>query len=336
MPILVTGAAGFIGMHVCERLLARGDTVLGLDNLNDYYSPALKRDRLARLQDHPAFGFVQADVADAQVLTPLLRERQIGQVIHLAAQAGVRHSLTHPAAYLHSNLTGFGVLLEACRQQRIGHLVYASTSSVYGSNTQVPFSEHHAADHPVSLYAATKRANELMAHSYSHLFRLPTTGLRFFTVYGPWGRPDMAPALFARAILAGEPIRLFNHGRMARDFTFVDDIAEAVLRVLDRPATPDPQFSRAAPDPAGSDAPWRLYNIGNQAPTPLETLVDCLERSLGRTAIRVYEDMQPGDVEATSADVGALSDLIGFAPATPLADGIDRFARWYRVYHGHA
>jgi len=336
MPILVTGAAGFIGMHVCERLLARGDTVLGLDNLNDYYSPALKHDRLARLQGHPGFRFVQADVADADALAQVFGEAPIPAVIHLAAQAGVRHSLTHPQVYLHSNLAGFGALLEACRHHRISHLVYASTSSVYGSNTAVPFSEHHAADHPVSLYAATKRANELMAHSYSHLFRLPTTGLRFFTVYGPWGRPDMAPALFARAILAGEPIRLFNHGRMARDFTYVDDIAEAVLRVVDQPATPDPQFARAAPDPASSDAPWRLYNIGNQAPTPLETLVDCLERSLGRTAIRRYEDMQPGDVEATSADVSALAALVGFAPATPLAEGIDRFAHWYRTYHGYA
>jgi UDP-glucuronate 4-epimerase len=331
--LLVTGAAGFIGMHVCERLLARGDQVVGLDNLNDYYPPQLKRDRLARLHSLPGFTFLEADVAHADQLGAAFAAQRFDCVIHLAAQAGVRYSLTHPAAYLHSNLTGFGGVLEACRQQAVGHLVYASTSSVYGSNTRLPFSEHHAADHPVSLYAATKRANELMAHAYSHVFRLPTTGLRFFTVYGPWGRPDMAPCLFARAILAGEPIEVFNQGRMARDFTYIDDIVEALLRIADRPAQPDPDFRRDAPDPASSDAPWRLYNIGNHTPVALDAFIAALEHSLGRPAQRRLLPMQPGDVESTCADVADLAAAVDFAPRTPLAVGIERFAQWYRSYH---
>lgn len=333
MRLLVTGAAGFIGMHTCARLLARGDHVAGLDNLNDYYDPALKRARLARLAAQPGFRFVEGDVADPAVLARLFAEGPWDVVIHLAAQAGVRYSLTHPQAYLHANLAGFGALLEACRQARCPHLVYASTSSVYGSNTRLPFSEHHAADHPVSLYAATKRANELMAHAYAHTFGLPCTGLRFFTVYGPWGRPDMAPCLFARAILAGEPIKVFNHGRMLRDFTCVDDIVEAVVRIADLPAAPDPAFQRAQPDPATSDAPWRLYNIGNHTPVPLEEFIATLERCLGRPAIREYAPMQAGDVEATAAAVDDLAAAVGFAPATPLASGLARFADWYRDYY---
>ena len=332
MRIFVTGAAGFIGMHVCERLLARGDQVLGLDNVNHYYDPRLKRARLARLLRYPDFEFREGDVADPAALEAAIVRGPFDAVIHLAAQAGVRHSLTHPHDYLHSNLRGFGCMLEACRHARVPHLVYASTSSVYGSNTALPFSEHDAADHPVSLYAASKRANELMAHAYAHTFGLPCTGLRFFTVYGPWGRPDMAPCLFARAILAGQPIQVFNHGRMARDFTYVDDIAEAVIRVAAQPARPDPGFRRAAPDPATSDAPWRLYNIGNHTPVALEDFIATLEDCLGRKAIRELMPMQIGDVEATAANVDDLAAAVGFAPSTPLAEGIARFADWYRHY----
>lgn len=319
-------------MHSCERLLAQGDRVIGLDNLNDYYDPRLKRDRLARLFADPGFRFLEGDIADAAALTEAFAHGPFDAVIHLAAQAGVRYSLTHPQAYLHSNLQGFGSVLEACRQAQVPHLVYASTSSVYGSNTQLPFSEHHAADHPVSLYAATKRANELMAHAYAHTFGLPCTGLRFFTVYGPWGRPDMAPCLFARAILAGQPIQVFNQGRMARDFTYVADIVEAVVRIAAQPARRDPAFRRERPDPATSDAPWRLYNIGNHAPVALETFIAMLEDSLGRKAIRELLPMQTGDVEATAANVDDLAAAVGFAPATPLAEGIAHFARWYRDY----
>ncbi len=331
MRILVTGAAGFIGMHLCERLLARGDRVLALDNLNDYYPPQLKHDRLARLLGHAAFRFTAGDVCDRTLLDGLVAG--CDAVVHLAAQAGVRHSLTHPHTYLHSNLLGFGEMLEACRTHRTGHLVYASTSSVYGSNTRLPFATSQAADHPVTLYAATKRANELMAHAYSHLYRLPTTGLRFFTVYGPWGRPDMAPCLFAGAILRGEPVKLFNHGAMARDFTFVDDVVEAVLRIVDQPAAPDPDFDRNAPDPSRSDAPWRLYNVGNRTPVDLETFVVTLADCLGVPARRTYLPMQPGDVERTWADVDDLVRAVGYAPATPLADGLRRFADWYRSWH---
>lgn len=333
MRILVTGAAGFIGMHTAERLLARGDTVIGVDNLNDYYSPELKQERLARLAQHPHFHFHKVDIADKTAMDEVFSGEAFDAVIHLAAQAGVRYSLTNPSAYIHSNLDGFGVILEACRRHHAKHLVFASTSSVYGTNAQLPFSEHHTADHPVSLYAATKRANELMAHSYAHLFRLPTTGLRFFTVYGPWGRPDMAAFLFAKAILANEPIDVFNQGKMARDFTYVDDIVEAVIRVADQPAQPDPLFDRSHPDAATSDAPWRIYNIGNHQPAVLDTFITELERCLGRPAIRRLLPMQPGDVESTCADVSDLSAAVEFAPRTPLATGIERFAAWYLQYY---
>jgi UDP-glucuronate 4-epimerase len=320
-------------MHTAERLLARGDEVMGIDNLNDYYSPALKRDRLARLSLHQNFHFREADIANKVAIEEVFSVAPFDAVIHLAAQAGVRYSITNPAVYIHSNLDGFGVVLEACRQHHAKHLVFASTSSVYGTNAQLPFSEHHTADHPVSLYAATKRANELMAHSYAHLFRLPTTGLRFFTVYGPWGRPDMAAFLFARAIMAGEPIDVFNQGKMARDFTYVDDIVEAVIRVADQPALPDPVFDRSKPDAATSDAPWRIYNIGNHQPAVLDTFITELERCLGRPAIRRLLPMQPGDVESTCADVSDLSAAVDFAPRTPLAIGIERFAEWFLQYY---
>jgi UDP-glucuronate 4-epimerase len=333
MRLLVTGSAGFIGMHTAERLLARGDEVIGVDNLNDYYSPQLKRDRLARLKPHPNFHFYEADIADTVAIEKVFSGAPFDAVIHLAAQAGVRYSITNPSAYIHSNLNGFGVMLEACRHHEAKHLVFASTSSVYGTNAQLPFSEHHTADHPVSLYAATKRANELMAHSYAHLFRLPTTGLRFFTVYGPWGRPDMAAFLFAKAILAGEPIDVFNQGKMARDFTYVDDIVEAVIRVADQPARADPAFNRALPDSATSDAPWRIYNIGNHQPAVLDTFITELERCLGKPAIRRMLPMQAGDVESTCADVTDLSDAVDFAPRTPLSKGIERFAEWYLHYY---
>lgn len=333
MRILVTGAAGFIGMHTAERLLARGDSVTGIDNINDYYSPKLKRDRLARLIPNQNFHFVEGDISDQSALEKVFAGEPFDAVIHLAAQAGVRYSITHPAAYIHSNLNGFGGILEACRQYQARHLVFASTSSVYGTNAQLPFSEHHTADHPVSLYAATKRANELMAHSYAHLFRLPTTGLRFFTVYGPWGRPDMAAFLFAKAILAGEPIDVFNQGKMARDFTYVDDIVEAVIRVADQPAKPDPLFDRSKPDSATSDAPWRIYNIGNHQPAQLDTFISELERCLGKTAVRRMLPMQAGDVESTCADVSDLNAAVDFAPRTPLATGIEHFSKWYLNYH---
>jgi len=333
MKVLVTGAAGFIGMHTVEHLLLRGDQVIGVDNINDYYSPALKRDRLARLISHSNFTFFEVDIADKEEMDKVFKGEPYDAVIHLAAQAGVRYSLTHPAAYIHSNLDGFGVMLEACRQHHARHLVFASTSSDYGTNAQLPFSEHHAADHPVSLYAATKRANELMAHSYAHLFGLPTTGLRFFTVYGPWGRPDMAAFLFAKAIMAGEPIALFNQGKMSRDFTYVDDIVESVIRLADTPAQPDPEFNRANPDAATSDAPWRIYNIGNHQPVELETLIAELERCLGKSAHRQYMPMQAGDVESTFADVSELSAAVDFSPRTPLAKGIERFTAWYLEYY---
>ena len=323
MRILVTGAAGFIGYHVAERLLARGDQVVGLDNLNDYYDPALKRARLRRLEGLPGFRFVQLDLADRAGMAELFATERFDRVIHLAAQAGVRYSITHPTAYLDSNLTGFGHVLEGCRAQDIAHLVYASSSSVYGGNTKMPFAETDAVDHPVSLYAATKKANELMAHTYSHLYGFPTTGLRFFTVYGPWGRPDMAYHLFTRAILAGEAISVFNHGDMKRDFTYIDDIAEGVLRVLDRPATPLG---------AGS-APCRVFNIGNSEPVQLLDFIGCIERALGRTAAKRLLPMQPGDVPATYACTQALQDWVGFAPSTPLEDGVRNFVKWYREYY---
>ena len=331
--ILLTGAAGFIGYHVVERLLARGDQVVALDNLNDYYDPALKRARLAKLVGRPGFRFLPLDLVDRDGVAALFADEKPQRVIHLAAQAGVRYSLKNPHAYIDSNVTGFIHILEGCRYAKVEHLVYASSSSVYGANTEMPFSVHHNVDHPVSLYAATKKANELMAHSYSHLYRLPTTGLRFFTVYGPWGRPDMALFLFTRAILAREPIDVFNNGQMQRDFTYIDDIVEGVLRTVDRPAEPNPEWTGAAPDPATSSAPWRVYNIGNHSPVPLLELIETLERALGKTAIKNFLPMQPGDVPATYADVADLTRDVGFSPSTPLAVGIERFVEWYREFY---
>ena len=333
MKILVTGAAGFIGMTTALRLLERGDEVVGLDNLNDYYDVQLKRDRLARLQAHGQFRFVQIDVADRPVMEALFAAERFERVIHLAAQAGVRYSLQNPHAYVDSNVVGFMNVLEGCRHGKVQHLVYASSSSVYGGNTHMPFSVHDSVDHPVSMYAATKKANELMAHTYSHLFGLPTTGLRFFTVYGPWGRPDMALFLFTRAILEGRPIDVFNHGRMQRDFTYVDDIAEGVIRVIDRVATPDPAYDAAKPDPATGSAPYRLFNIGNHQPVPLLEFIGHIESALGHKAEMNLLPLQDGDVPATYADVQALTDWTGFSPATPIAVGIRNFVAWYRSYY---
>ncbi|WP_300456530.1 NAD-dependent epimerase [Accumulibacter sp.] len=333
MKLLVTGVAGFIGMHVAQRFLRRGDSVVGIDNLNDYYDVHLKRSRLACLTGQGDFRFIALDVADRPAMAGLFASEGFERVTHLAAQAGVRYSLLNPHAYVHSNLLGFVNVLEGCRQQRVQHLVYASSSSVYGGNTRLPFAERDNVDHPVSLYAATKKANELLAHTYSHLYRLPTTGLRFFTVYGPWGRPDMAPFLFTRAILEGRPIDVFNHGRMRRDFTYVDDVVEAVLRVHDRVAEPDPGYSASAPDPATSDAPYRVFNVGNRQPVALMDFIGCLEQCLGRVAEKRLLAAQPGDVPATCADTSALDRWIGFAPDTPLADGIGRFVDWYRRYY---
>ena len=332
MKVLVTGAAGFIGMHVSQLLLARGDSVVGLDNLNDYYDPRLKHDRLARLTPHAAFRFVKLDVADRDGMQALFATEHFDRVVHLAAQAGVRYSLVNPQAYVDSNVVGFTNVLEGCRHNAVQHLAYASSSSVYGSNTQMPFSESHNIDHPVSMYAATKKANELMAHTYSHLFGLPTTGLRFFTVYGPWGRPDMALFLFTKAMLEGRAIDVFNHGRMIRDFTYVDDIAEGVVRVLDRTATADPHFDAARPNPARSNAPYRVFNIGNSAPVQLMEFIEAIESALGVTAQKNLLPMQDGDVPATFADVSALADWTGFSPATPVREGVGRFVGWYRDY----
>ncbi len=334
MKHLVTGAAGFIGYHVAEKLLARGDEVVGLDNLNPYYDPSLKHARLDRLRARPGFRFVEADIADRASIDELFKVERFPRVIHLAAQAGVRYSVTHPHAYVDSNVTGFLHILEGCRHNGAEHLTYASTSSVYGMNTAMPFSVHQNVDHPVSLYAATKKANELMAHSYGHLYGLPTTGLRFFTVYGPWGRPDMALFLFTRAILEGRPIEVFNHGRMQRDFTYIDDIVEGVVRASDRIATANPDWASDLPDPATSAAPYRLYNIGNNQPTPLMDLIRSLEGHLGRTAEKVMVPMQMGDVPATWADVQALVDDVGFHPGTPVDVGVGRFVAWYREFYG--
>jgi UDP-glucuronate 4-epimerase len=336
-PILVTGVAGFIGAAVTTALLARGERVVGLDNLNDYYDPALKRARLERLQagvGASAFQFMPLDLAEGEAIATLCASQGFDRVIHLAAQAGVRYSISHPGPYVQSNLVGFAHVLEACRHQGVRHLVYASSSSVYGGNRLLPFSEQHPVNHPVSLYAATKRANELMAHSYSHLYGMPATGLRFFTVYGPWGRPDMAPMLFARAILAGEPIRVFNHGAMERDFTYIDDIVAGVIRCLDKPATANPNFDPLAPDPATAAAPHRLFNIGNSQPVPLLRFIEVLEQELGRAAIRDLQPLQPGDVPSTAADTRALEAWVGFRPTTPIEDGIARFAAWYRAHYG--
>jgi UDP-glucuronate 4-epimerase len=333
MKVLVTGAAGFIGMHVAQRLLARGDRVVGIDNLNDYYDVSLKHARLAELRKHAGFAFEPIDVADRAAMERLFASHRFERVVHLAAQAGVRYSLTHPHAYAQSNLVGFVNVLEACRAQRTEHLVYASSSSVYGGNARTPFTESDGVDHPVSLYAATKRANELMAHTYSHLYALPTTGLRFFTVYGPWGRPDMAYFKFTRAILAGEPIAVFNHGELERDFTYIDDIVDGVVAVLDLTAAPDPAFDSQQPDPATSSAPYRVLNIGNEQPVKLLTFIETLEQALGRTAVKQFLPMQPGDVLATHADTSRLCRLLGGTrAATPLAEGLKRFVAWYREH----
>ena len=330
--ILVTGAAGFIGFHVTRRLLQDGRKVVGIDNLNSYYDPSLKEARVAELSKLPGFTFVKLDLADSGAMTALFAEHRFPQVVHLAAQAGVRYSLVNPQAYVDANLQGFMNVLEGCRHHGCRHLLFASSSSVYGANTKLPFSVHDNVDHPISLYAATKKANELMAHSYSHLFRLPVTGLRFFTVYGPWGRPDMAMFLFASAIIDGKPLRLFNSGNMRRDFTYVDDVTEAVVRTLDRIPEPNPAWSGDAPDPATSAAPWRVYNIGNNNPVEVTYVVDLLEKELGRPAIREMAPMQPGDVVETYANVDDLMRDVGFRPATPIEEGIKRFAAWFRTY----
>jgi len=333
MKILLTGAAGFIGMHTSLKLLARGDSVVAIDNLNDYYDVSLKEARLARLVPNSNFKFYRQDIVDRERMATIFAAEKPDRVIHLAAQAGVRYSLTHPQAYIDANLQGFINILEGCRHQKIQHLVYASSSSVYGGNTKLPFSEHDNIDHPVSLYAASKKANELMAHSYSHLFNLPTTGLRFFTVYGPWGRPDMALFLFTKAMLEGQPIDIFNHGNMVRDFTFIDDIVEGVIRVLDKPATANPHFKAAVPDPATSDAPYRIFNIGNSQPTPLMEYITALESALGISANKRYLAMQAGDVPATSADTSELNAWVGFKPDTPIQAGVARFVEWYRGFY---
>ena len=333
MKILLTGAAGFIGMTTTLRLLARGDEVVGLDNLNDYYDVTLKQRRLDRLVSHKNFRFVKMDVADRSGVETLFAKAKFDRAIHLAAQAGVRYSLKNPHAYVDSNIVGFVNILEGCRHNNVQHLTYASSSSVYGGNTRMPFSEHDSVDHPVSLYAATKKANELMAHTYSHLYGLPTTGLRFFTVYGPWGRPDMALFLFTKAILEGRAIDVFNHGNMQRDFTYVDDIVEGVIRVSDRIAAANPTYDAMQADPATSNAPYRVFNIGNNNPVPLLDFIACIENALGRTAEKRLLPLQDGDVPATYANTDALRDWVGFVPGTSVQDGIGRFVAWYREYY---
>lgn len=347
MNILVTGSAGFIGSHLVERLLQRGDTVTGLDAINDYYDPRIKFDRLRRhginpdqvswdqplaSVTHPGYRFVRSSLENEQAMGDLFAEGRFDAVVNLAAQAGVRYSLVNPMAYIRSNMVGFANILEGCRHHGVKHLAYASSSSVYGLNESMPFSTHDNVDHPVSLYAASKKSNELMAHTYSHLFGLPTTGLRFFTVYGPWGRPDMALFLFTKAILAGEPIQVFNHGRMIRDFTYIDDIVEGVVRVIDHAPTGNPHWSGQQPDPASSPAPWRVYNIGNQNPVPLMDFIQAIEDALGREAVKEFMDIQPGDVPATFADVSDLARDLGYKPSTPVREGIRRFVDWYRDY----
>ena len=331
--VLVTGAAGFIGSHVSARLLDRGDEVVGLDNLNDYYDVNLKRARLARLEGRSGFRFVKMDLADRDGMSDLFASEGFDRVINLAAQAGVRYSLKNPHAYIDSNIVGFTNILEGCRHHDVQHLVYASSSSVYGANESMPFSVHDNVDHPLSLYAASKKANELMAHTYSHLYGLPTTGLRFFTVYGPWGRPDMALFLFTRAILAGEPIDVFNYGKMKRDFTYIDDIAEGVLRTLDHTASANPEWSGESPDPGTSRAPWRVYNIGNNKPVELIRFIETLEACLGVKAVKNLLPIQPGDVPATFADVEALVQDVDYRPSTGIEEGIGQFVRWYREYY---
>ncbi len=328
-PVLITGTAGFVGFFLAERLLQAGVAVVGLDNLNDYYDPRLKQGRLDILRQAEAFSFVEADLVDASAISAAFDDHQPRHVVSLAAQAGVRYSIDNPAAYAASNLTGFLNVLEACRNHDVAHLVYASSSSVYGGNKVQPFSVRHGVDHPVSLYAATKKANELMAHSYSHLYNLPTTGLRFFTVYGPWGRPDMAYFKFAEKIRAGEPIQIYNNGDMERDFTYVDDIAEGVARLIPHAATPDSSFDPEKPNPGSSWAPYRLYNIGNRRKERLMDMISILERELGQTAVKEYLPMQPGDVQATWADIDDLEEAVGFSPSTPLSEGLAKFVSWY-------
>lgn len=334
MKILITGAAGFIGMHTAKRLLERGDEVVGVDNINDYYDVKLKQDRLEQLKSYEKFRFIKLDIADREVIETLFAKEKFQRVVNLAAQPGVRYSLKNPHAYINSNIVGFTNILEGCRHNKVEHLVYASSSSVYGANTNMPFSVHQNVDHPVSLYAATKKASELMAHTYSHLYGLPTSGLRFFTVYGPWGRPDMSPSLFAGAIMEGRPIDVFNQGKMRRDFTYIDDIVEGVVRVLDQTATPDAAFDTSNPDPGTSYAPYRIYNIGNHEPVELMTFIETIENAVGKKAEKNMLPMQDGDVVATYADIDGLTRAVGFAPSTPLAEGISKFAAWYRDYYG--
>jgi len=333
MKVLVTGSAGFIGSALTLRLLERGDQVVGVDNHNDYYDPALKEARLARHLNHAAYKHLRIDLADRAAIENAFKEHRPGRVVNLAAQAGVRYSIENPLAYIDSNLVGFANILEGCRHNDIEHLVYASTSSVYGANTEMPFSVHHNVDHPLSLYAATKKANELMAHTYSHLYQLPTTGLRFFTVYGPWGRPDMALFKFTRAILEGSPIEVYNYGKHRRDFTYVDDIVEGIVRVLDSPAQSNLDWNSASPDPGSSSAPWRVYNIGNNQPVELMDYIAALESSLGKTAEKKLLPLQPGDVPDTFADVSGLVRDFNYQPATTVEEGISRFVEWYREFY---
>lgn len=332
MHILVTGAAGFIGYHLCEKFLARGDAVTGLDNLNDYYDVSLKEARLANLAGQDGFEFTKLDLCDRPALERLFQSNTFDTVINLAAQAGVRYSLQNPHAYMDSNIVGFTNILECCRHHQIGHLVYASSSSVYGMNGSMPFSVNDNVDHPISLYAASKKANELMAHTYSHLYNIPTTGLRFFTVYGPWGRPDMALFLFTEAILKGEPIKVFNNGNMQRDFTYIDDIVEGIVRVTDKPATADTNWDAQSPNPGTSSAPYRLYNIGNNNPVPLMEFIEAIEKAIGKVAEKEFLPIQPGDVAATYADIDALVEAVDYHPSTPVQEGINKFVAWYMEY----
>lgn len=333
MKYLVTGAAGFIGFHLSQHLMAQGHEVVGIDNLNDYYSVALKHSRLDQLTSHASFSFEKLHLEDDAAIAGLFKKHEFERVVNLAAQAGVRYSIENPAAYIQSNINGFLNILEGCRHSGVGHLTYASSSSVYGANTRMPFSVHHNVDHPVSLYAATKKANELMAHTYSHLYGLPTTGLRFFTVYGPWGRPDMALFLFTKAILEGKPIDVYNNGNMQRDFTYIDDIVEGVVRTSQQVAEPNPAWKGDSPDPGTSMAPYRIYNIGNNQPVQLNDFIGAIENALGIQAKKNYMEMQPGDVPATYADVSDLTDAVGFKPTTPIETGIARFVQWYREYY---
>ena len=334
MKVLLTGAAGFIGFHVARALMERGDEVIGLDNLNDYYDVSLKQARLAELSNSKQFTFVRASLEDTPIIAGVFESFKPQRVVNLAAQAGVRYSIENPRAYIDSNIVGFLNILEGCRHHGVEHLVFASSSSVYGSNTTMPFSVHHTVDHPLSLYAATKKSNELMAHTYAHLYRVPMTGLRFFTVYGPWGRPDMSMFLFTKKIIEGTPIDVFNNGKHRRDFTYIDDIVEGVVRTLDLVPAPDPDWNSNDPDPGSSSAPYRLYNIGNNEPVELMYFIECIEKAVGKTAEKNFLPLQPGDVPATYADVDALTQAVGFKPATGIEDGVAKFVAWYRDYYG--